>query len=46
MSRAGRVVKRFWGVRDMKMDANSFHLETPLSPSVSCTHGWRTIMYD
>jgi hypothetical protein len=28
-------------VRDMKVDASSIHLETPLNPSVSCTHVWR-----
>src|ERR1700679_3102972 len=31
--------------RDMKVDASSIHLETPLNPSVSCTHGWRALLW-
>ena len=29
----------------MKADASSIHLETPLNPSVSCTHRWRALLW-
>jgi hypothetical protein len=30
---------------DMKVDASSIRLETPLNPSVSCTHRWQALLY-
>ena len=32
-------------MRDMKVDASSIQLETPLNPSVSCTHRWQALLY-
>src|ERR1700679_3911965 len=29
----------------MKVDASPIHLETPLNPRVSCTHGWRALLW-
>jgi hypothetical protein len=34
-----------WGVRDMKVDASSIHLETRLNPSVSSTHRRQALLY-
>jgi hypothetical protein len=35
----------FGRLRDTKVDASWIHLETPLNPSVSCTHRWRALLW-